>query len=712
MSVSANAQEVLEARYLQRHPETKELIEDADGMFRRVARYIAHDNNQQAEAFYDQMSSLKFLPNSPTLANAGTSQLNQLSACFVLPVPDSMDGIFQSIKDMAMIHKSGGGTGFSFSRIRPSGSSIGTTNGGVATGPVPFMKLFDSVSETVKQGGMRHGANMGILRWNHPDIRQFVHVKDDLSSLVNFNISVGVDNGFWDDRDLLDDICQSAWRSGDPGLVFLDGINSGRSNPVPSLGPIESTNPCGEQPLYPYDSCNLGSINLSKFVTPAKNVNFVELARTVKLAVRFLDNVVTRNEYPLPQIAEVSRNIRRIGLGVMGWADMLMKLEIPYGSSQSVALGADIMSFIQESADKESGRLGRVLGNFPMWSESIYGKDGVPMRNSTRTTIAPTGTISIIAGCSSGIEPVYALSMERRHKIDRNDPSRDVVMTEFNPVFEEYLLNRRGTVEKWEQMVLPEWFKTTAHEVHWTKHLRMQAAFQRFTDNAVSKTINFTNDATPEDIKQAYREAYDLGCLGITVYRDGCRNTQVLSHKPDTLTVNSISVQFTAELEAYPNAARRKLPRERTTIGKKFRVADTEGYIHVGFYGDGTPGEIFCNLDRVGSTVAGLVDSICTAVSIGVQYGVPWDNFVRKYKGSRFEPYGLTDDPDIRSCSSILDYIFRWFEKRFLTDANPATTGIIPLEPVATDDCPECGAKLIFSEGCEKCSMCTYNRCG
>jgi ribonucleoside-diphosphate reductase alpha chain len=558
--ISPAALAVLERRYLER-AEDGSVLETPAEMFRRVAENIASaekkydpdaDIEGLAESFYQMMASLDFLPNSPTLMNAGRA-FQQLAACFVIPVEDSTEGIFEAIKDAAIIHQSGGGTGFSFSRLRPRGDIVKTTHG-VASGPVSFMKVFDAATEAIKQGGMRRGANMGILRVDHPDIMEFITAKDDPENLVNFNVSVAVTNAFMEavkeDREydllnprtgetvkrlkagkVLDLMALMSWKNADPGIIFIDRMN--RDNPTPALGEIESTNPCGEQPLLPYEACNLGSVNLAHCVRDGK-VDYGRLQETVRLAVRFLDNVIDMSRYPLKRIEEMARGNRKVGLGVMGFADMLIQLGIPYDSEEAVRTAEEVMAFIQKEARAASEALAGERGAFPNFEKSIYA-GGPELRNATVTTIAPTGTLCIIAGCSSGIEPVFAVSYIRRALGDR-----EFVMT--NPYFEEVaremgfysedLMKRiaeEGTLGGIED--IPEDVKrlfVTAHEVPPEYHVGIQAAFQRHTDNAVSKTVNFPKDATPKDIKKVFLSAYDMGCKGITVYRDGSKEEQVL----------------------------------------------------------------------------------------------------------------------------------------------------------------------------------------
>ena len=571
--LTPNAITVLERRYLAKDKDGK-VTETPDQMWRRVAwnlaqadcEYGANIEDVRAgtfQEFYEMMASLECLPNSPTLMNAGR-ELQQLSACFVLPVEDDLESIFERVKQTAIIHKSGGGTGFSFSRLRPIGDLVGST-GGVASGPVSFIGAFDAATDVVKQGGTRRGANMAILRIDHPDIMAFIKSKADGTSLQNFNISVAVTDAFMEAlrdntpcavinprtgerigsqyaSEVWQSIIANAHATGDPGLVFIDRINA--DNPNPHLGDIESVNPCGEQPLLPYESCNLASINLAKMVcilahnTP--EVDWGKLARTVKTTVHMLDNVIDMNRYPLPEIEEMSKKTRRIGLGVMGWADMLIQLGIRYDSEEALALAEEVMGFIQRETHLASNQLGSKRGCYPAWVEEGFYQDAA-MRNTAPTTIAPTGTISIIAGCSSGIEPLYALSYTR-NVMDNTE------LMEVNPAFKQAMdvegmnvegmdpaAKMRTIAADWSLVGskrVPEHIRNifrTSHEIAPEWHVRMQAAFQQHTDNAVSKTINLPSTATVEDVEQAYLLAYELGCKGITVYRDGSHDHQVLS---------------------------------------------------------------------------------------------------------------------------------------------------------------------------------------
>ncbi len=782
--LSENARVVLERRYLAKDAEGRPL-ETPEQMFARVARNIAQaellykpleDFDAAAhweERFYELMARLEFLPNSPTLMNAGRD-LQQLSACFVLPVPDSIEGIFQAIKDTARIHQSGGGTGFAFSRLRPEGDRVQSTMG-VASGPVSFLKVFDAATEAIKQGGTRRGANMGILAVTHPDIEKFITLKSDMRTLTNFNISVAVTEEFIravenDEeyelvnprsgevaghrraRHIFDLIVASAWRNGDPGIVFIDRIN--RDNPTPNLGEIEATNPCGEQPLLPYESCNLGSLNLARFVkggNTKRRLDWERLARVIPQCVRFLDDVIDMNRYPIGEIDHATKLTRKIGLGVMGWHDALLQLRIPYDSEEALALGEEVIRFLQEKANEASLGLGQERGPFLAFEGSRYAPDS-PYRNSTRTTVAPTGTLSIIADASSGIEPVFSLAFSRQHYLDPKDPAKLTRLTEANKHFVQVAktegfysqelmdyLAQGGSLQDREEA--PEWVKrlfVTAHEISPEWHVRMQAAFQRHTDNAVSKTINFPFSAGEADVAAAYWLAYREGCKGITIYREGSRDYSVLSHGtvnvkgPEQETQEALAeIEGTLATLERPRPYREHLPDERKSITHKFRVGDQEGYITVGLYEDGRPGEIFVKIAKEGSTVSGLMDAVALLTSVTLQYGVPVGDLSRKLKNTRFEPYGRTNNPRIPWATSVVDYVFRWLERKFAPEAAEADASAhstegerrvgaqqaAPLQgPHASEatglGCPDCGALLLYQEGCLVCRSCGFNKCG
>jgi ribonucleoside-diphosphate reductase alpha chain len=566
LELSDNALKVLRRRYLLKD-EHGQVTETPEQMFRRVAGYVAsadelyRDTAGSEQEFYSVMSNLEFLPNSPTLMNAGT-RIKQLAACFVLPVGDSLDEIFGTLKSAAIIHQSGGGTGFSFSRLRPQGDIVGST-GGIASGPVSFMKVFDAATQAIKQGGRRRGANMGILRVDHPDIVDFITAKHEPGVLTNFNLSVGVSDTFMnaveagesygllnprtgeitrqkDAIEIFNLIAASAWESGEPGMLFLDRIN--RDNPTPGQGMIEATNPCGEQPLLAYEACNLGSINLDKMVDGG-SIDYDKLGRTVDIAVRFLDNVIDLEQFQLEQIDLMVRGNRKIGLGVMGFADMLIRLGIAYNSTEAVQAAEEVMTFICSRAVQASVEIAQRRGVFGNFKGSIYDRSGRPkVRNATRITIAPTGTISMIAGCSSGIEPIYAVSyvktvMEGEKFVVTNPYFEQMARQEgfYSPELMERIASKGSVQGMPDVPVAVQRLFVTSHDMGYEWHIRVQAAFQKYADNAVSKTINFRHDATKEDVARAFRLAYTLGCKGITVYRDRSRSEQVLTTVEDLM---------------------------------------------------------------------------------------------------------------------------------------------------------------------------------
>ncbi len=747
MEISKNAQVVLERRYLIKDKDGK-TIETVDGMFRRVAKAIAasegmyangQDQKQLAKTFYDMMTNLEFLPNSPTLMNAG-KDLGQLSACFVLPVEDSMDSIFEAIKQAALIHKSGGGTGFSFSRLRCEGSVVNSTGGG-ASGPISFMKVFNVATEAVKQGGSRRGANMGILRIDHPDILKFIDCKSDNKEITNFNISVGLTEAFMkaaekgEDYALIDPhsketvgmlnatkvfnkIVEAAWRNGEPGIIFLDRLN--RDNIVPSQGEIESTNPCGEQPLLPYESCNLGSINLTKMLKETENgyeYDWDKLEKTVKNAVHFLDNVIDVNKYPIEQIEQTTKLTRKIGLGVMGWADSLLMMRIPYNSTEAIELGEQLMQFIAEKGRQESQALAEARGTFPLFNESILPQEQ-PQRNGTITTIAPTGTLSIIAECSSGVEPIFGYVFVR-NIMDGTE------MLEVNPVlknelekrglYSEALMRRiakEGSIAHLEE--IPEDLRrvfVSSHDISPEDHIRMQAAFQKYTDNAVSKTVNFSHEATIDDVAEVYKLAFRLGCKGVTIYRDGSRDEQVLNLgkvRKDGIPAEELPGQIVPR--GRPDVVSGVTERVQIGCGKLYVTAN---------YDDKGICEIFTNTGKAGGCPS-QSEATARLASIALRSGIDVQTIVSQLKGIRCP--STVRQPGLK-CTSCPDAIARTIEKIYhqqielgywdkdaikaedlMKESGEALTHVMKF-------CPECGAKVEHEGGCVVCRQCGYSKC-
>ncbi|MCJ7425979.1 MAG: vitamin B12-dependent ribonucleotide reductase [Dehalococcoidales bacterium] len=748
INLSENALRVLEKRYLKKDKQGK-VVETPEEMWHRVAEAIAAaeliynpkaDIKARENEFYQLMANLEFLPNSPTLMNAGR-ELGQLSACFVIPVGDSMESIFDAVKYTALIHKSGGGTGFSFSHLRPEGDFVKSTSG-VASGPVSFMEVFDTTTNVTKQGGTRRGANMGILSVDHPDIMRFITAKEDPRKLTNFNISVAVTTEFMDAvktgadyelvnprtqkvegklnaREVFDKIVDMAWRTGDPGVVFIDRIN--RDNPTPQLGKIESTNPCGEQPLLPYESCNLGSINLARMLKTADGkfeIDYPRLAGTVRSAVRFLDNVIDVNKFPLPQIEDMTKKSRKIGLGVMGFADMLLMLGIPYNSEEALKVGTEVMRFVHDEADKASAGLAEERGVFPAFPGSIHDvSGGAKMRNASCTTIAPTGTLSIIAGCSSGIEPLFALSYTR-NILD------GAQMMEVNPYFEQVarsegfysdeLMKRLAEGAKLRDMEgIPDRIKpifVTAHEITPEWHVKMQAAFQKSTDNAVSKTVNFPQEATREDITKVYQMAYEEGLKGITIYRDRSRDSQVLT------TGKKEKVEDTTKLTP------RKRPAE--TRGTVARVNTGCGSLYITVaYDDKGIFEVFATLGKSGGCASAQLEAICRLITLALRSGVDAASVVKQMKGIRCPSIAWEDGKSILSCA---DAIAGVLEKHIGADSGHGVDVVKNLDVALKSEnggkgadavknlagqCPECGNLLVYQEGCYICPSCGYTKC-
>src|SRR6059036_3776583 len=739
---------VLRERYLLR--KDGEVIETPEEMCWRVALSIAAGEarygrsrvavREIAAAFYEVMVDGDFLPNSPTLMNAGKGNGLQYSACYVLPVVDSMEEIFDSVKAAAIIHKSGGGTGFAFSRLRPKDDIVAST-GGRASGPISFLRVFNSATEAVKQGGTRRGANMGILRVDHPDILEFIECKLD-GGITNFNISVAATDKFMDAlaagteydlvnphtgavtgrlsaKEVFERIVRAAWRTGDPGMIFIDRINASPANPTPEIGMVEATNPCGEQPLLPNEACNLGSLNVSKFARRGEDgdwsIDWDEMERVVRLAVRFLDDVIEMNPYPLPEIDATVKSNRRIGLGLMGWADLLFTMGIPYDSQEAIDLADRLMAFVKEKSHDQSAKLAEERGPFPNWSQSIY-KNDRQHRNSTVTTIAPTGTISMIAGCSSGIEPIFALAFEHRVK----QPDGERVLTFVNETFERIAkeqgfysdalmraIAKRGSLHGIPGV--PEdaaRIFNTSHEVSHEWHVRHQAAFQRYTDNGVSKTINLPNSASEEDVARAYLLAWELGCLGITVFRDGCKGEQVLN--VGIGTTEKTPAQLPTVIRPRPHSLKGSTYRTDTPIGTAFiTVTETE---------DREPFEVFVQVGKGGSDTMAVAEALGRLISLILRLPSPLSAQRRleevigqlsRIGGGQptgFGPAKILSLPDALS-RTLAEHI---------GEVKPG-----PEVPVAAESrkqigdlCKECGqATFVYEEGCKKCLSCGFNEC-
>jgi ribonucleoside-diphosphate reductase alpha chain len=658
--------------------------------------------------------------------NAGR-RLGQLSACFVLPIEDSMESIFEAVKHTAIIHKSGGGTGFSFSNLRPSGDIVGSTKG-VSSGPVSFMTVFDTATEAVKQGGTRRGANMGILRVDHPDILNFITAKDHNSRFNNFNISVAITDHFMkavkensdydiinprtkkvvkslNAREVFDLIVNHAWKNGEPGIVFIDRINS--TNPTPKIGEIESTNPCGEQPLLPYESCNLGSINLARIVEDSE-IDYRKLKKLVWKSVHFLDNVIDVNKYPIQKIADTTRSNRKIGLGVMGWADMLIQMSVPYNSDKAIQLAEEVMGFIHREGENASAALAEERGVFPNYPESIY--DGkIKQRNATVTTIAPTGTLSILAGCSSGVEPLFAVSFVRT-------VMEGTKLLEVNPYFEKVAKERgfwsRELMEKIAEQgslhgfqEIPEDVREvflTAHDITPMEHIAMQAAFQKYVDNAVSKTVNFSHSATTKDVEDVYLFAYDLGCKGVTVYRDGSREEQVLS------------TGKTQAKEAEPNVQAKIVPRKRpeAIIGETRTMKTGCGTIYITVNEDehGQLFELFTHMGKAGGCASSQAEAIGRLVSLALRSNIEPEAIINQLKGITCHQQTWSSGGKITSCSdAIAKALEKYTEKGDKANGNGSNGHG---ETMLIGACPECGGAVEHEGGCAVCHSCGFTKCG
>ncbi|MBP5274596.1 MAG: vitamin B12-dependent ribonucleotide reductase [Abditibacteriota bacterium] len=737
MKLSENALTVLEKRYLTKD-ENGDLKETPEGLFVRVCSAVAEaekkfgktDYEETKKAFLDMLTELDFLPNSPTLMNAG-KELGQLSACFVLPVEDSMEDIFETIKNTALIHKSGGGTGFSFSRLRPASDIVRSTNG-VSSGPVSFMEVFNSATEAIKQGGTRRGANMGCLRVDHPNILDFIKCKNDLTKFTNFNISVLLTEKFMEavkadaDYELInprtgecvqtlsasrvfDLIVGMAWKNGEPGIIFIDRIN--RDNPTPAAGMIESTNPCGEQPLLPYEACNLGSINLAHMVKTengAPQVDFEKLKKTAALAVRFLDDVIEINKYPIPEIEKQTLENRKIGLGIMGFADMLFQLNVPYDSPEACETAEQVMKCIRDTGREASARLAAERGVFPGYKGSIYDQKDTPVRNATVTTIAPTGTLSIIASCSGGCEPVFGISFFKR-VLDNSK------LFEVNPYFEKTARERgfyseelmqkiaeRGSVRGLDEV--PEDVQRvfgTALDITPEWHIRMQAAFQKYTDNAVSKTVNFPQSATKDDVRQAFIYAYELGCKGCTIYRYGSRDAQVLNIGTDKKDGE----------KSEPNAVR---ARPDVTVGRTERISTGCGHLYVTINEDEKGAfEIFTQIGKAGGCASSQLEAISRLCSLALRSGVDITAIRKHLRGIRCPHPAWGKGGQVLSCADAIGIAI----DHYLEYKNQKGEAAAPAEDAEAADkqigaCPDCGGEVDHESGCLVCRFCGWSKCG
>jgi ribonucleoside-diphosphate reductase alpha chain len=826
--LSDNARIVLAKRYL-RKDENGKPVEEPEEMFWRVAMTIAaadakygageEEIRTLAKEFYLLMTRRLFEPNSPTLMNAGRP-LGQLSACFVLPVDDALSngqsGVYDTLRSMAMVHQSGGGTGFSFSRIRPEGDLVNSTTG-VASGPISFMSLYDSSTEVVKQGGTRRGANMGILRVDHPNVEEFIDCKQDITKITNFNISVAITDAFMravnrgesydlinprtqqvvgqkDARAIFDKIVQNAWKTGEPGVFFIDRANF--YNPVPHLGAYEATNPCGEQPLLPYDVCNLGSVNIGAFVrddVPATEpwydrIDWKEYRRVTRLSTHFLDNVIDANQYPLPEITDLANRIRRIGLGVMGFADLLVRLGIPYNSEEGVEVGRRVMEFLDEESKKESERLAEIRGAFPEWEKSIWGPDETAarapngerirperkLRNCNVTTVAPTGTISIFAGCSSGIEPLFAVAFMRNQAGSlMPDVNEDFVKAAkdggwYSAELMERIA-REGHIHFAEVPQAVQRAFSTAHDISPEWHVRMQAGFQEHCDSAISKTTNFPNEATVQDVRKIYELAFDLGAKGVTVYRDGSRDGQVLStgatKTPAQQAEDSAKVAEAAERVAEQAERIAKLEREMARLRGELSTAEAAAaharrqkrkrpnvlngttrkmssplgdvFVTINEDVDHKPFEVFATLGKAGSVAMADVEAIGRLISLALRFGIPVNDVYSQLRGiSSDRAIGFGDNkvlsvPDaIAQALGLREREKAGIQQELIPEVVGGATEVVEL-PESLDaqpqlpfnnyaaeaetfmgTCPDCSSQLEFAEGCKKCHACGYSECG
>ena len=752
--ISENAKVVLEHRYLLKN-DSGDVAEDPDGLFRRVASALAKPDKsygatteeikETAEEFYQMLSSLEFLANSPTLMNAGT-KAGTLSACFVLPLEDSMEGIMKTAHDAAMVQKYGGGTGFALSELRPKGSTIKTTHG-KACGPIAALKLLSSVSTLVTQGGKRDGANMAVMNVHHPDIEEFIDCKTQEGEIHNFNISVGATDEFMKavkekkDFDLIDPktkkvvaqkdayklfrkIVQGAWKNGEPGMIFLDEVN--RKSPVNHLGEMTATNPCGEQPLLPNESCNLGSIDLAKFVNEDEtDLDWNRLKKTTRTSVHFLDNTIDANKYAIPEIKKANKLSRKIGLGVMGFADMLIRMKMSYDSEEAVDMGRKVMKFIQTEADIKSEELADKRGPFEGWEGSRPQLNGdKPIRNACRLTVAPTGTISMIAGCSSGIEPVFSLAYRKHNILEGKtlyyvDKNLEKVAKEKGFYSEDLLehLSNGGSLQDREDVPteVKKVFRT-APDINPEYHVRMQAAFQESVDAGISKTINFPNEASEDDVTTTYMLAWELKCKGITVYRSGSREKEVLtSGTSENETEASVDSKI-----GFVSATER--PSELFGVTRRVYTGRGNLYVTVNMSEDGKPFEIFAALGKAGGNDSAMAEAVSRMVSLTLRSGIDPKASIEQLKG-------ITDVPawnEGELIRSVPDAIANVLEKIYepKKESTPLSINELNDETLISENknsdianvlqgetCPECPSTLAFEEGCQKCYSCGYSKC-
>jgi ribonucleoside-diphosphate reductase alpha chain len=774
LGLTENSLAVLRARYLAKD-ENGEITETPEALIHRVAAAVAAaekeyggDEGRVASVtadFFRLMADGTFMPNSPTLMNAGRSA-GMLSACFVLPVEDTIDGIFSSIKNTALIQKAGGGTGFSFSRLRPKGDRVASSSG-TTSGPLSFMKVFGKATDAIQQGAFRRGANMGIMRIDHPDIVDFINVKQDLGELTNFNLSVGItesfmrqwiaepaaehlvrnprsgaeaklpkaEGAFWTVGELFDLIIERAWRTGEPGLVFLDRINE--DNPTPHIGVIEATNPCGEQPLLPYESCNLGSINLAKFVrteSPGAVFDYEAFRDVIHLSLRFLDNVIDINRYPIPETAEISRNNRKIGLGVMGFADALFALGLPYDSEEGVAFAEKVMQFLNDESHRASEALAVERGVFPNWKGSTWEQRGIRMRNAATTTVAPTGTISIIANCSGGIEPLFSLVffrnvMEGQRLLEVNGPFERVARE--RGFFSKDLMKRiaeQGSIRAMEEP--PAEVRRvfcTAHDIAPEWHIRMQAAFQKHCDASISKTINFPHDATVEDVRKIYLLAYEHRCKGVTVYRDGCRQNQPMA----------LAEKKAPEKQDAMRKPIRPMPLPEIMSAIRVKQVTPFGNMHIKIVVDPVAQreyEIFAQLGKGGDIACSDLEGMCRLISLYLRVNGSLDDIVAQLDGIGSSLSVPTKDGRIASLADGLAKAIQKYQRaKAISGLHALLLGTVDLSSIARGTkaeavtardaphgeelngykirCPECGGAIIFEEGCAKCHGCGFSQC-